>query len=269
MKRRNLILLLGGASSGAMSVGTGAFSSMEAERGVEVSVVDDDRALVGYRSSDIVLGSNQHGDIDLVTVTNQFAQKVSITDATIVEGNSGLTDVSFDGDEIESGDKAAVTATPTLSPGENLNAAVTVRVEGTGVTAEIFGDTETRRFNVEREEEAGGPDVAISGVRYNGKGTFRVKTEDEDADESIEVTVYTIPNGNPSCDTTRESLEDPETLGVELNKKRELKQKHIVAVDVGGKIYQHPGWDEDDCDFNSPGSGDGDHVDESPSCTCS
>jgi len=33
MKRRNLILLLGGASSGAMTIGTGAFSSAQVERG--------------------------------------------------------------------------------------------------------------------------------------------------------------------------------------------------------------------------------------------
>jgi len=44
MKRRELILLLGGASSGAMSVGTGAFSSVEAERDVEEDVVDDENA---------------------------------------------------------------------------------------------------------------------------------------------------------------------------------------------------------------------------------
>ena len=44
MKRRELILLLGGASSGAMSVGTGAFSSVEAERDMAVRVVDDENA---------------------------------------------------------------------------------------------------------------------------------------------------------------------------------------------------------------------------------
>jgi len=49
MKRRHAILLLGGASSGAMSVGSGAFSSVEAERGVEVNVVDDDGAYLGIK----------------------------------------------------------------------------------------------------------------------------------------------------------------------------------------------------------------------------
>ncbi|QAU12849.1 hypothetical protein EKH57_08985 [Halorubrum sp. BOL3-1] len=50
MKRRNLILLLGGGGSAALSTGTGAFSSASAERGVEVSVVDDEMAYVGYEA---------------------------------------------------------------------------------------------------------------------------------------------------------------------------------------------------------------------------
>jgi hypothetical protein len=49
MKRRNLILLLGGTGSAALSTGTGAFSSASAERDVEVSVVDDEHAYVGYK----------------------------------------------------------------------------------------------------------------------------------------------------------------------------------------------------------------------------
>jgi hypothetical protein len=48
MKRRNLILLLGGTGSAALSTGTGAFSSASADRSVEVSVVEDENAYVGY-----------------------------------------------------------------------------------------------------------------------------------------------------------------------------------------------------------------------------
>jgi hypothetical protein len=59
MKRRNLILLLGGTGSAALSTGTGAFSSASAERDVEVSVVDDEDAYVGYQT---LPGGDDEGD---------------------------------------------------------------------------------------------------------------------------------------------------------------------------------------------------------------
>lgn len=72
MKRRNLILLLGGASSGAMSIGTGAFSSMEAERNVSVNVEDDEDAYIRYEtpSDGASVGSGEQ--VTLVRVRNQF-----------------------------------------------------------------------------------------------------------------------------------------------------------------------------------------------------
>ncbi|WP_251133176.1 hypothetical protein [Halorubrum sp. 2020YC2] len=72
MKRRNLILLLGGASSGAMSVGTGAFSSMEAERGVEVNVADDENAYIRYETPSDGASVEYGQQVTLVRVRNQF-----------------------------------------------------------------------------------------------------------------------------------------------------------------------------------------------------
>ena len=72
MKRRNLILLLGGASSGAMSVGTGAFSSMEAERGVSVSVENDKDAYIRYEKPNNGAETECGEEITLVRVRNQF-----------------------------------------------------------------------------------------------------------------------------------------------------------------------------------------------------
>lgn len=48
MKRRKFILLLGGTSAGALTVGSGTFSSAAAERGVNISIVPDNQAFVGY-----------------------------------------------------------------------------------------------------------------------------------------------------------------------------------------------------------------------------
>jgi hypothetical protein len=77
MKRRELILLLGGASSGAMSVGTGAFSSVEAERNVEVDVVEDENAYLGLEqvADSVTVGEKT----DIIKIQNQFASSLSLS----------------------------------------------------------------------------------------------------------------------------------------------------------------------------------------------
>ncbi|WP_176451457.1 hypothetical protein [Halorubrum sp. Eb13] len=196
MKRRNLILLLGGASSGAMSVGTGAFSSMEAERGVEVSVEDDEDAFVRYRSSKKTVSSNT--TINLVEIRNQFGDdtEIEIEEAEVkvteIEGN-GPTLVGepvypeekfgqWDGDQVIIGE---------VTCGEESGKSqfeVTVRVRGDGVQAELFG--ETRSFIVECDpltvEFAGEGSVFVSPsdlelntrVLYSHKGDRRVEPSD-------------------------------------------------------------------------------------------
>ena len=163
MKRRNLILLLGGASSGAMSVGTGAFSSMEAERGVSVDVVDDDKAFVGYETPNDAPVSN--GDeITLVRVENRFNHDVSIVDVNVEERADVLGEISFYQDEkkikedvpiIGSGGDVEIKAPVNWNQSdEEADIEITITVEGSGVTAKLFGDMETREFTIERENEA-------------------------------------------------------------------------------------------------------------------
>ncbi|WP_281194874.1 hypothetical protein [Halorubrum sp. F4] len=261
MKRRNLILLLGGASSGAMSVGTGAFSSMEAERGVSVDVVSDDQAFVGYRSDDRTLPNdlNDDGTIDLVTVTNRFTQEIEFVDAAIDDGGEFFGELNIPDGDISPGDPATVTATPTFEPGDEIKVAVTIQVKGAGVSAEVFGDTETRQFTVTREKTE-----SSSVVHYNGKGTINVESQTENND-TIEIKAYSIPNGSSSEQDKQNSLSSPQTVDIEPNKNENLTD-WIVAVEVNGSIYRHPGWDESACKFNGPDGGPGVHVNEPPSC---
>jgi len=260
MKRRNLIFLLGGASSGAMGVGTGAFSTVEAERGVSVDVVDDSKAFVGYRSDDRTVpnDTNDDGTVDLVTVTNRFAQKIEVVDAAIDDGSECFGEPSVPDGEFEPGQSARITAKPSLEPGEQVDVAVTISVEAAGVSAEVFGDTETREFTV---EQAAG---TSSLVRYNGGGTINVGSPNQIGD-AIAVTVYRIPNGNPSEEAKRNSLSSPETVAIELGKNQNLSGR-VVAVEVDGVIHQHPDWNESACAFSGSGGGDGVVVDDPPSC---
>jgi len=257
MKRRNLILLLGGASSGAMSVGTGAFSSMEAERGVSVNVVSDKKALVGYQSDDRALpvDANEDGTVDLVTVLNQFAQEVEIVDATIEDGREHFGEPNVPEGQFEAGKSATITAEPNLSAGEEVDVAVTVSVEGAGVSAKVFGDTATREFEVTQDDETGGL------VRFNGVGTVNVGNRSQNG-ETITVDLYRIPNGKS---TEGPSIETDESVEIEPGKNKKF-DGWVVAVGVDGEVYQHPGWDADACEFGDRGAGDGVIVDEAPSC---
>jgi len=160
--------MLGGLSSGSLLLGSGAFSSARAERTVNVSVAEDDEALVGYSSEDRTVPMDLTDDdrVPLVTVTNQFAESVSVT-AEIVEGAEYVGDV--DDLKIPSGKSETVTGDinlesgeAVLEPGERIDISVSLDVDGTGVSAEVFGDPETRKFYIERSEKE------VDGVSFNG-----------------------------------------------------------------------------------------------------
>ncbi|PAU85163.1 hypothetical protein CK500_00380 [Halorubrum salipaludis] len=257
MKRRTLILLLGGGGSAALSTGTGAFSSATAERGVSMDVVEDKNAFVGYRSEDRTLPDDLNGDgtVDLVTVTNQFTQKIEFVDAVIDEGADYFAEPNVPEENFEPGDSATVTAEPTEYPDDGIKVAVTVKIKGTGVAAEVFGDTATRRFQITKTSTV---------VHYNGKGTINVEGQPENSD-TIEVDVYSIPNGSPTKQEKQDSLASAETVKVEPNSNENLSG-WVVAVEVGGDIYQHPGWNESTCSFHAPKQGPGVPVDSPPDC---
>lgn len=260
MKRRHFILLLGGGSFGVLTAGTGAFSNMQAERGVAVSVANDRNAYVGYQSDNQTLpdDSDDSGRVTLVTVTNRFKQNVRIADAVLEEGANSVTEVHIPDTEITPGDSAEITATSALNPGDTVEIAVTVSVEGTGVAAEVFGDTGRRRFTLTRKGSAGSESRAV--VKYNGKGTIKLR-EGDDREDPTTVDLYTVPNGNSSKD----ELSKLENIDVEPGKNRNFSN-WVVAVVINGTVYQHPGWDNATCEFTSPGRGKGIVVKDPPSC---
>ena len=194
MKRRNLILLLGGASSGAMTIGTGAFSSAQVERGVSVSVTNDEDAFIRYETPNDGAGIDQGGErITLVRVRNQFGgnQEIGLVGVEYEADDEVLKDVTverkktgadpgdvgdFDDEDFEDvdeehvgikpgsadsfpevneddafgpGEWVRIVADAHVSPGETVEIEVTITVkgiEGTGVSARLFGDT--RQFTL-------------------------------------------------------------------------------------------------------------------------
>ncbi|MGM0448403.1 MAG: hypothetical protein ACQERM_09170, partial [Methanobacteriota archaeon] len=78
MKRRNLILLLGGTGSAALGTGTGAFSSASADRSVEVSVVEDENAYVGYMALPEVEELSDDDAEDKKSITVEDGDRVTL-----------------------------------------------------------------------------------------------------------------------------------------------------------------------------------------------
>ena len=131
MKRRHAILLLGGASSGAMSVGTGAFSSVEADRGVEVNVVDDENAYLGLEAKSEITAFGR--STDAVAIRNSFADELTLT-VSVDETNDVVGDITVGGEEPP--------AKITLEPGGNEWVAVTCEQIGDAAfTLQFSGNT--------------------------------------------------------------------------------------------------------------------------------
>ena len=136
MKRRNLILLLGGASSGAMSVGTGAFSSVEAERGVKVSVVEDDEAYLGLDPVEEITAFGR--PTKALEITNAFSTELAL-EVSIVNSNDVVDEIELPGE--------TEPAEFDIGPGES---------EPVKVTCDGFGDAS---FTLEFIGEADGATV--------------------------------------------------------------------------------------------------------------
>ena len=96
MKRRQLVLLLGGGSAAATSVGTGAFSSVEAEREVSVNVVEDENAYLGLDQIRQTVSGDDEARV--IQVTNQFGGALDLT-ITIDRRDDAIDEI--EGGEIE------------------------------------------------------------------------------------------------------------------------------------------------------------------------
>lgn len=115
MKRRTLLVGLGAVSAG-LSVGTGAFTSVTAERDVEISVVEDDDAFVSVDTTD---GPNaEYADID--SDSGEFGLDVTNTEA----GGNGLTPeaVTDAADVFEVRNQGTQEVGLTVTPTTNLGA---------------------------------------------------------------------------------------------------------------------------------------------------
>ena len=115
MKRRKFILLLGGTSAGALTVGSGAFSSGAAKRSINVGVVPDDHAYVGYEIQgdsnppEIVVTAGEYEE--LVRGKNRFPED---TEIETVEAWAPELNIRPDKHSLGSGETAGMDGTATV-----------------------------------------------------------------------------------------------------------------------------------------------------------
>ncbi|QZA88509.1 hypothetical protein K0C01_12120 [Salinarchaeum sp. IM2453] len=195
MKRRRILLLLGGTSAGAFTLGSGAFSSTTAERDVRIEVVSDEQAFVGYdvqgeNDSDetlpkIVLDEGESEP--LVNVTNRFTEEITITDATI-KSDLDIT-LERDKDSIDGGETATIDGTCNNSKGEDT-VELDITLEGDRVSADLSGANNQRRFVVQCGTEPATPEFSGNGNVFRGQGSgilsVRVLYDDDKESEQFE-----------------------------------------------------------------------------------
>lgn len=182
MKRRHFILLLGGASSGALGIGTGAFSSVEADRGVEVNVVEDENAYLGLERLDAASEVDVGYETDVVKITNQFADGLDLS-VVVDEQGDGIDEIEVedpveiveeadegesDGEDLPTGTKAHVSV-KCDSPGDT---SFTLTFSGHAGGASV---DKTRTFEISCESVDTGP--TVNDVKFLGNGKVKILSD--------------------------------------------------------------------------------------------
>lgn len=141
MNTRRLALVVLAVASLTAVVGSGAFSSVSAERGVYVSVVDDEDAYLGLSWHEL----DRCGEQDFVTVQNRFATPLLDVDVAVEQTDRLDATVSNVPDHLGVGESATVRIR--LEP-ENADEvddrSVAVRIETHGPSATVEVDQRER-----------------------------------------------------------------------------------------------------------------------------
>ncbi|MFC7185849.1 hypothetical protein [Halorubrum yunnanense] len=202
-------------------MGTGAFSSVEAERGVEVNVVEDDEAYLGIAVDE---------EVDAVQIKNQFADRLDLTvtlnsadgaigeieaegPITFVDGTGGESDIDVD-DESGQGE---------LGPGNEAHVRVDFDEAGEGSFALSFAGEaggasvdKTREFTLRPRDVTG----HVTEVKFPGNsGHLRILTGESNGNSGVSGVVsaklYCEDDGNVTSSDDFEYVLVNENLGVE------------------------------------------------------
>ena len=123
-----------------MVLGTAGFTAMNADRGIEVSVVDDESAYLAANQTTDTVPSGTHTTV--IELENRFGidlDTVTVDDVRVAAENSNVTVEAFSGPKdhegVEAGEAAPVTVTLSCTATESASVTLTfdVRASGDGV----------------------------------------------------------------------------------------------------------------------------------------
>jgi hypothetical protein len=143
---RALSVVLAFTAAVGLVFGTAGFTAMEADRGVDVNVTDDENAYLGYEmTTEKETFNNSTEVIATAAYHNRFRHKLTLNVTVKVDGNIHKNDVPI---TIHEGQKETVevTAIPRTEPCPPDG--VTVRFVATGSASEISVSLERDHHNV-------------------------------------------------------------------------------------------------------------------------
>ncbi|MFB6112799.1 MAG: hypothetical protein ABEJ58_01695 [Halodesulfurarchaeum sp.] len=229
----------------AIVMGGLGFSSVSAERGVQVAVVDDAEAFVGYQSEDVT-DVKEGETIPLVKVTNRFETDVNVTEVVVKSGNPEQIDVDVKStpSNIDPGESGTIRGrVDQCEWSSSAEITATVTVKGKGIRATLFGEGETvdREFTVTCESP-------IDSVEFYGAGNARIYGPAE----SVWTKIKILEKQSGSLEKETLSANTSSSLRSQLN--RTPSDYTIVGVGISGEsgYYVHPAFNTTSCTLESP-----------------
>jgi len=142
----------------SLLVGTGSFSAVSADRGVAITVADDDSAFLGFTSEAPVLDNGRHNETTLATIHNRFDGRLTDVEVTI-SGDDNQSPQVKSGSDIKPS---------TLESGESGDIEADVQCSNSG------GDGSTEDWQLEISASSDGASVDLTRtvtVECTGEGS--------------------------------------------------------------------------------------------------
>lgn len=233
-------------------VGGTGFSQMSGERGMQVAVVSDEDAYIGYDTPNENATVTSGDSVTLVEVTNQAEGEIDVEDVTVEGANGIAVELADFPTGIATGTSAGVDATLTCSEDTTTTLAVTVTMSGDALQAQIFGDTRTFVITCEP------PAPTVTDVWFTGEGNAFIYPQGQ----MVETRVLGYNNGNITYDQTT-TINTSKSVRADIGS---TDAATIVAVYIpeDGVTYYHPGYDYASGTLTSSSAGDGIPVHHSP-----
>lgn len=222
-----------------LTFGTTGFSAVSADRGVDVSVVDDGEAYVGIE----IVGDEEYDEdrVKLLTVTNQFASDIESLQVSVVDGSDAIEadSVKPEDSSVGIGEDTDVTAKCTMDQSEG-SVDLQITGEAGGASFDI-----TRTVDVDCGPAAGTETVELRDVNTTGNGTGNLTVRFAgngnvfvQGDAGTYNVTISYEKGNSGVRETSEDITLPEDGEKPLRK----GGGRIISVTIGDETVSNPHW---------------------------